>query len=819
MTVQRGRSKRPALLFVWGVCAAALLYGLSQPVGGVPPLGTLLDPWKGLYATARDAHHPREETLVLTPLDDTVTVIRDARGVPHLFAKSDRDAVVALGYVVAQDRLFQMDFLPRVAAGRLAEVFGPDLVPADRFLRETGMAWGARRNATRIRNEGGIEWDLVRWYGSGVNAYLDALEPADLPFEFRLLQYEPERYTSMTALLLLQYMNYDLSYRTDDAGYAVVKSRLGAEAYRKLYPQYADLFVPMVPGSEGSFSASQRRSGDVTGASAVLGRRARMQDAWAGTALAGYRPGKGSNNWAVHGRRSATGAPLLAGDMHLSLTLPSIWYEAHLVTPTMNVYGVTIPGAPVLVEAFNDYVGWTFTNTDADVVDHYRLTVDSSRTRYRFQGGYRNLTAVPDTIRVAGAPDVLDTLYYAHWGPVTFGQQGAVALQWTAHDSSRTLRALWGMHHARSHDELEEAMRYWDTPMQNVLSAGVDGTIAVRSTGYLPIRAAGHGMGLLDGSTDAFAWTGRVPFDELPHASNPAHGFLTSTNQQPADSTYPYYLRHDWRDAFRSLRIDTLLRRKPAHSVDDFKAYQADVHAVQYDLFVPLLDTLAGLRPRADTLRAMLRAWDGTTTVDRAEPLILDTFLRSLRELAWDEPAFAGTIRPNMTRLYLLLRDEPASPWLDVRATEERERASDLLRMALDASADTLEQVYGWGSANWRWGDHHHILFQHVTGSEALRPLWRGPVEYPGFANTLSPAGGRPTTKSASWRMIVDFSRQPPAGIGVYPGGQSGHPFSDLYDRHLPTYLAFEYYDLLKPATPEELGGGANLRRLTLEPE
>ncbi|MFQ5570151.1 MAG: penicillin acylase family protein, partial [Rhodothermales bacterium] len=250
----------------------------------------------------------------------------------------------------------------------------------------------------------------------------------------------------------------------------------------------------------------------------------------------------------------------------------------------------------------------------------------------------------------------------------------------------------------------------------------------------------------------------------------------------------------------------------------DFKRYQADVHAVQRDLFVPLLDTLVGLSPRADTLRRFLAAWSGETTVDRPEPLVLDEFLRSLRGLAWDEPVFDGARRPGETILYRLLLENPSSTWLDVQATGVREDAAGLLRLALEATADTMAATYGGDVESWRWGDHHRIVFRHLTQSPFLRALWRGPYEYPGFASTLSPAGSRMTTHSASWRVIVDFSQTPPVGYGVYPGGQSGHPFSPFYDSQVASYVQFEYYDLLKPSSQDAIDPSRISSRLSLHP-
>lgn len=816
-----GRVVFKAVLAV--LIAAGVEWALHVPLGPLPPVGVLFDPVDGLYRTARNAVHPAEEQVDIPALERPVRIVRDARGVPHIFAENDRDAIIALGYVVAQDRLFQLDFIPRVAAGRLSEAFGASSVGTDQFLRRTGMDWAAHKALREMEQEGGLAYDLMNWYASGVNAFLDGLDEADLPFEFRLLGYRPDRYSPLQTIRLQQYMNFDLSYGSDAAGYTALREELGEKDYRTLFPRYSDLAVPIIPergggvvGHRAADPSSLQPAVSVAGEQ-LLQRLRAIQDRLAGTVAEGFRPGKGSNNWAVGGSRSATGAPILAGDMHLRLSLPAIWYEVHLVTPTMNTYGVTIPGSPLPVEAFNDYLGWTFTNTGSDQVDHYALELDASGNRYRFEDGYRDLARVPDTIYVKGGAPVLDTLYYAHWGPVTIGEEGAVAVKWVAHEPSRTMEALWGMNHARDLASFEAALRTWDSPMQNILYADAAGNIAIRSTGYLPVRKAGHGIGLLDGTSDAFAWTGRVPFEELPHSRNPGQGFLTSTNQQPADSTYPHYLGHDWRIFHRSIRIHELLTAKQEHSVDDLKRYQADVHAVQRDLFVPFLDTLSGLSPRADTLRRMLARWDGTTSVDRPEPLVLEAFMDTLGRLAWDEPVLERNQRPSEARLYYLIRTEPASAWLDVQETAEREHADGLLRLALEAAVAGLEEEFGWDPSRWRWGDHHRVEFRHLTQTPALRALWRS-AEYPGFAATLSPARSRTTTHGASWRMVVDFSRNPPEGFGIYPGGQSGNPFSATYALHVPDFVAFRHYRLHKPSGPEALTTDGPRTQLVLRP-
>ena len=810
-------SKRLVLLAGLLVVTGAVIYGLQHRFAGLPSASTLLDPADGLYRTARAAVPPADSTTLRLPaLDHTVTVVRDERHVPHIYADSDRDALIALGYVVAQDRLFQLDFLPRVASGRLSEAFGETSVRADRYLRRTGMEWGAQKNLERIRAADGIELHALQWYGTGVNAYLDQTPPEDLPLEFRLLGYRPDRFSPIQGLRLIQYMSYDLTYNTDDPVYTSLRRALGDEAYEMLYPEHPPgLFEPMIPSEQQRTASagpvpSAEKSTLLAEAGAV--RQVRQEGQQAVRSFLGPRevPGKGSNNWAVHETRSATGAPLLAGDMHLSLSLPSIWYEAHIVTPSMNAYGLTLPGAPVLVQAFNQQVGWTMTNTGADQIDHLSLALDSTRTRYRYEGQWRDLRRVVDTIRVEGAPAVLDTMYFSHHGPVRFsGEEGrgtAIAERWTAHKPSRTLHALWKMNRADSFEAVTEALRKWDTPMQNILYTGQSGDIAIRATGHLPVRRAGEGRGLLPGSTDTYAWTHRVPFDSLPAARNPRQEFLTSTNQKPTGPGYPYYLGHDWGDGYRSLRIDSLLRGSASHSVEDFKHYQADVRVQQHRVLVPLLSDAQGLSPRADTLRQLLQQWNGEATVDRPEPLVFDELLSILHGQMWDESVFGGAPTPADAILVQLLRTAPNARWFDVQATDTTEDASALLARVMEATADTMAAKYGWTPSTWRWGDHHQVRFRHLTGSELLRPLDRGPYEYPGFASTLSPAGGRPTTHSASQRVIVDFSTSPPTGYGVVPGGQNGRPLDpNFYDTQIPAYLNFEYFRLKTPASPSGL--------------
>ena len=803
--------KRFVLLILLAL-TGTFIYLLSNAIGSVPAIGGLFDPVTGVYALARNAHHVGEEQIFIPGQSEEVTVIRDKRDVPHIFAKNTLDAIAALGYAVAEDRLFQLDFIPRVASGQLSSILGSDMIETDRFLRETGMDWGAKKNLERILKEDDLELKIVKAYTRGINAYISTMPEKALPLEFRLLDYRPGTFTELDVIRILQYMTFDLTYRTSDPVYAELQERLGSKQFKELYPTFSGLSIPIIPEEGGVIPPQEKRliyssseSSVADNTHHILRTLHEEHASLRGSLFEGFIDGKGSNNWAVAPSRSESGSVVLAGDMHLSLWLPSIWYEVHISTPELNTYGVTIPGAPLPVEAFNSFLGWAFTNSGTDQIDYVELTLGEDGESYLYEDGYKNLDVISDTIQVKGAEPIIENRYFSHWGPVVKEDDGAVAIQWVAHNTSRTLKAQWEMNHATSMAEFQEALTFWDTPMQNIIYGDVEGNIAIRSTGVLPLRKGGYGIGVLDGSGSSAEWIGRVPFDEVPYSFNPEQGFLTSTNQQPADSTYNYYQGYDWGPGYRSLRIDALLRGQEKHSVDDIKRYQSDVYVVQRDLFVPLLDGIEGLSDRARELRTLLSNWEGVSDVDRVEPLVFDIFLDNLNTLTWDESVFEELRAPREDRLYALLTGDMSGEWIDMQDTDEIDDESDVLRRALEQTVDELNDGYGWEKANWRWGDHHKVIFKHYTRSEALRALWKGPYEYPGFTATLSPASGRETTHSASWRVVVDFSANPPVGYGVYPGGQSGNPFSPNYDSHIQKYLDFDYFRLLNPASAEEI--------------
>ena len=779
------------------ILLAALIAGLHVPISGSFQPGPMLEPVNGLWSTARAARPWPSETIMLDGMEDSVRVTMDERGVPHIRATSDMDAMAALGYVVIRDRLFEADFIHRVSTGRLSEMLGEAALDIDRHFHENGIVEAVRRNTRLMENRMPRESRAADAYARGANAWLSGLTPDKYPLEYRLLGAEPpEVITREFTMALYAYMSYDLSFRTSDRRHAYARATLGEEAYSALYPEYSSWEIPIVRAEEGSWTSMTTGtrsdvSGQVADASIIPPKR--PKGTFLPPAAEGFIEGKGSNNWAVSGNRSVTGMPILAGDMHLSLTLPAIWYEAHLITPTTNVYGVTFPAVPGIVEGITPTTAWAFTNTGSDQLDTYRVQLSAERNQYLFDGEWRDLTLKTDTIRVKDADPQVIEVPFTHFGPVLQDDGGDFVIRWVGHEFGTTFAAVWDMNRASNYEEFERATRQWDYPMQNILYAGRDSVIAIRSTGFLPVRGQGNAFGVIDGTTSDTEWIGRVPFDELPYSIAPSKGYLASTNQRPAPEGYPHYLGQNWYSIHRSVRIDELLSGKSRHSSEDLASYQADQVAGEVRLFTAPLDSLRGLSDEAERLRRRLQAFDGDMSTESADARLFDWYFEALEDLVWDETVFHEGVIPQPVRILELLASDSAHTWFDRVDTPERETAPDIFAGALEeAAAKWAAEEF----ADVPWGEVQTLQVRHITGAEPLRALWREGYPFGGYHETLSPARTNPVRFSASWRVVVDMSTSPPQARGIYPGGQSGNPFSEHYDAHLQKFVDFDYYPI-----------------------
>lgn len=827
-------------LFGAAVVLGAVLYVGARRVGPLPALGGFLDPANGVWALARTAIFPRQNHARIPGLTGPVQVLYDDRGVPHIFAATEADAWRAQGYVVARDRLFQMELQTRATAGTLTGWFGARALEADRTARRRGLAWAADRTIASL-DSSSLVVRAARAYADGVNAWIDGMSRADLPLEFRLLGARPSRWEPRNTLYLFNQMALTLAYEDATLTELQVRGLVGRAAAEALFPLNAPIQEPIQPNGAGAARYDFVRPLPPPGApdtvAAVAAREREAIDLAAGWSP--RRPGDGdavgSNNWAVAPGRTAARRGLLAGDPHLELSLPSIWYEVHLhVAGGIDVAGVTFAGSPGVTIGFNRSAAWSFTNTGADVRDHYVETVDDDTrpTRYRVDGAWKPIERRVEALRgTRGELLATDTFYFTHRGPMVRVGTRWLSVRWTPFESSGAGAEFLRLDRATGVPDWLDGWKDFVAPAQNGIVADRAGRIAIRSTGRFPTRPGdGRGDVIRDGSTSASDWIGAVPLNAYPFALDPPQGYLASANQQPVDPrANSHYFGVNWYSPWRAMRINQLLRADSAVTPNAMRSFQTDPGSARADAFVPVL--LAGARITLsagagdDTLRQAVRLlaeWDRRYTRENRRAVLFEAAMVALSRLTWDEliPARApgdtterAVAVPEEMVLLELLSDS-TSAWWDDRRTPERESRDVILARALrEGLVRTLRDRGSPDGDGWVWSRAHHANINHLLRLPALSALDL-PVQ--GGPSTLSPSPGR-GIHGASWRMVVELGPEVHAWA-IYPGGQSGNPASPRYLDRLPKWLAGTLDSVLFPGSPDELPSDRVLSSLTLSP-
>jgi len=807
---------------------AATGFVSARAVGPLPALGPLLDPVHGIWSAA-NAELPMDASATIPGLSGDTRVVYDDRAVPHIFAPNSRDAYRALGYVVARDRLFQLELQGRAGAGTLTALVGAKALPVDRATRASGMPRSAEVRLAKLdTNSPGAQ--LMRAYVDGVNAYVDGLSEADFPIEYKLIGQRPSRMHMIDILHLLNRMGSTLATTNDELTHLAAAARVGRDAANALFPVHAPIVEPIQPnGSTAArFDSVTIPPPGAPDAKAVSMLHALGNDATA--KLLAFAPVRsddaiGSNNWAVGPSRSRSGSAILAGDPHLELTLPSIWYEVHLVVKdSLDVYGVTIPGAPGVVIGFTKAVAWTFTNTGGDVMDFYTETVDneSTPTKYKLDNAWKPLEIRAEQYRSADGNIIgVDTLRFTHRGPMRRVGTQWVSIRWTVLESMRVLEGFEAAARATTSDALLASMGdLYESPAQNMLTADTTGTIAIRSTGRFPIRPGDErGDWLRDGSVSSNDWIGRWPVSDYPQAFRPAQGYLASANQEPFDpKVQPKYYGANWERPWRAMRINTLLRADSAVTPDAMRRYQSDPGSARADLFVPALLKAANSRPtneKAARAAALLAEWDRRYTPDNRRAVLFEEMMRQMSSRLWDEfqTDSASNPIPNDMMTAVLLRDSN-SVWWDDHRTGATERRDDLLVEVIASALDTVTAKYGAPNLDgWRWDKIRHANIMHLTQLPAFSRL-EIPVQ--GGNATLWPSTGN-GHHGPSWRMVVEMT-SPRRAWAIYPGGQSGNPMSARYDDRIAKWSHGELDSLRLPSSASDLPTTLQRARLTLTP-
>ncbi|MGD8727368.1 MAG: penicillin acylase family protein, partial [Gemmatimonadales bacterium] len=700
--------------------AAALLAGGviagARSIGPLPPLGRFLDPVNGVWAVAANAELPKEAEREVVGLSDSVLVIYDHRRVPHIFATTEEDGARALGYVVARDRLFQLELQSRATEGTISEITGSQALPYDRSQRRLGLAWSAKRHLAGLDSTSET-LRLAAAYAEGVNAWIDQLRVSDVPLEYRLLDAHPRPWKPVYTLYLMRQMGQVLAHSRQEESRERIARLVGEEAMRALFPLHSAIQEPIVPRGSGARPRFERRPIPPPHLASAEPSAVSVNPADVG-------PVPASNSFAVAASNSASGNAILAGDPHLELTLPSVWYEAHVVVPSSgyDTYGVAFPGSPTIIIGFNRHAAWTFTNTNADVTDYYEELLDDPErpARYLLDGSWQPLEMRVETFRgPKGEPLATDTIYHTHRGPLLEWHDGRhVSMRWTMLDTTNAGAAIVAGTRATTVTSWLSVMERHGAAPQTGLVADCEGNIGIVSAGLYPVRPRdGVGTELWDGTTSRSDWLGYVDPERWPRAVNPEQGYLASANQEPVDpqTDGSFYLGANWWPPWRALRINELLRANRTVTPSDLERYQLDPGSPRADVFVQaFLEAADHLADSGHTTTdielgaALLGGWDRRYTRENVKAVLFELAMAELKSRLWDE---FGGMRPwpSETALWQLLQ-APENLWWDDRATAQRvEGRDDVVGASLGAALVRARDQYGApGGTEWRWERRRH---------------------------------------------------------------------------------------------------------------
>jgi len=600
----------------------ALLYALQIKIGDIPPIGNILNPCTGFWQNAESKNAVPDQQLKVDGLQGKVIIHYDEHRVPHIFAENDHDLYYAQGYITAHDRLWEMDIQTRNASGRLSEIIGAKALEVDRYHRRIGMTYGAE-NTLRGMMKNPVSKMMIEAYSAGVNSYIHHLSKKDYPLEFKLLDYAPEEWKPINCAYLLKLMSETLAGGSDDFAMTNDLKVFGAQDVNDLFPDYPFHEDPIIPtGTKWDFKALPlpKPSADfIAQMTAGIKPKERI-------------PGIGSNNWAIAGNKSANGYPILANDPHLNLTFPSIWYQVQLSSPTVNVYGVSLPGAPCVVIGYNQNISWGVTNVGADVLDWYQVKFrDKTKNEYWYNNKWNKTSKRVEVINIRGGKPLCDTVIYTHHGPVVYDNTSQKpkddhenvpvgdALRWIAHDESDDFMTFYLLNRGKNYDDYRKALTYYIAPAQNFIFADKEKDIAITPNGKFPLKFREQGKYILDGSDPANNWQGWIPYDQNPTVKNPARGFVSSANQSLTDQTYPYYINWDFELYDRAKRINDLLSAIKNANTDSIRLMQMDDYSMRaHDVLPQMLKYIDAPKLNKDQKWALelIRDWDRHFSAD-----------------------------------------------------------------------------------------------------------------------------------------------------------------------------------------------------------
>lgn len=798
------------------------IYQLLRPlrwVAGVAVLAILSITTAYLYSTQSNPSGKR----TIKGLSDNVVIAFDEVGIPHIQAKSQTDALFALGYIHATERSWQLEMNRRLGSGRLSEILGSETVNIDRFIRTLGIKHAAEKQFDKYPV---ATKRLLQAYADGVNAGNANLGWA-LPVEYFLTGSKPGHWSPTDSIAWMLMMAYDLGGNWQKE---LLRLELAQYLTTKQIWEVMPPFEPNEPVTTMDFAKLYRELAifNPNGGPANSKSKNLPATELSNIELPGGKDGIGSNNWALSGKLTDTGKPLLANDPHLGLSVPAVWYFAHIDAPGMNIIGATLPGIPAVVLGRTEKFAWSFTNTNPDVQDSYIEQLDPKNpSMYRGPDGYIPFKVRQEIINIKGQEPFTFIVKETRHGPVISDSYAraqraidtskyALALRWTALDTeNQSVVGLLDMNRAKDLDSFKEALKKNYAPMQNVVMADSEGNISYQAAGVAPKRTLHHGLygaAPAIGWEKQYDWVGFVPFDQLPASNNPEQGWIATANQRIIANNNPNPLTGDWDLSARYDRIVDLIKAKNVHTLADMKTMQADTLSLSS---LPLLDLFKASQsnhPLASQAKQITQDFNADMRVDSSAALIFNAWADQMTRNIFSRLGyiFAQTYGDKNYRGALIsILKNPDSPWCDDPKTVTVENCQESANNALDKALQYLSNTYGNDPKKWAWGNAHVAISEHRPLSKVplLGQLFNLKTPFPGDSNTINVGrlelmrSDNPyeTMQAPSMRAIYDLSDLEKS-LFVYQTGQSGWVQSPWYRNMSSLWAKNEYLPLqMKP--------------------
>ena len=726
------------------------------------------------------------EAIQLEGLKEEVKVYRDEFGIPHVIAKNEADLYKVTGYIIAQDRMWQMDLIRRVTQGRLSEIFGEKTIGADELFRALRIP--EKSDDVLAKSDKDIV-NALEAFADGVNQYI---EKDDLPFEFTILGYKPDKWEAKHSINFIGYMAWTLNLAwNSEISSLEIKQKVSDSIYKELMVDLDYQKDVVYPNFKKNIQTTDN----------LISEYEKIKDMLPEVF-------SGSNNWVVAGKKSTTGKPIFANDMHLGFNIPGVWSQIHQkIEGKLDVTGVILPGQPFVVAGHNNNIAWGMTNVGADTMDFYIETINKDTTQYKFNGAWKDFIIKDEIIKIKDGSEIVKKIRFTHRGPVVSGLKNSnkiISTHWTGNEPSDETRTLFLLNRASNWNEFKDACSTFKSVSQNIAYADINGNIGLQNCSGIPIRAA-NGNRIFPGETDKYDWNGMYAFEKLPFIYNPESDYVHSANNRTT-AIDSFYISGHFAIPNRFNRIKQMLTAKEKLSIQDFKDIHTDQHSVMIDDMKPIIIKALKKTKLTDTeaiALSKLEKWNNVLSKDSSEGLIFEVFYENLKKNMVKDELGEELYKKYAFSRYVIdktFKDGKSILCDDITTTDKVEDLDDIIIKTFKETMNFLTDKYGNDIHNWRWGNLHKLVLQHPLGKNKLLDFvfdLNRTYEAGGSFHTVNPFAYKKdyvAVHGASQRHIystADWDKSQ----SIIPTGISGIPTSPHYCDQSEMFMNGVYHD------------------------